>query len=194
LFGAKQIEWRQFDELNREDFDCPWVPVLRPAREKKPDIYLKGCGKYKEYEFRLFKFLEYYELKGGEAFLEYEGECCGVKNVSGKGKTYLFGTNFCTSLQLNDKKTTEMIDYIMEESGIARNYVGNLMIKELDSNSYKILLIINPSDKTVEEEIKIHDQFKMYDIYIDKTIKLLPNNKLKVSLDAEDSNCIILKK
>lgn len=194
LFGAKQIEWRQFDELNREDFDCPWVPVLRPVRERKPDIYLKGCGKYKEYEFRLFKFLESYELKGGESFLEYDGESCGVKNTFGKGRTYLFGTNFCSALQINDKRTIEMMDHIFEEIGVSRNFVNNLMIKEIGSNDYEILLIINPTDKKIEEELEIPYQFKIYDIYINETIKLLPDNKLKVSLVPEDSNCIILKK
>lgn len=195
LFGAKHLEFRRFDELNREGYIDNWATkFLRPEIGRKPDVFLNGYGNYKNHKVKVSKFLETYKIKSGEVFLRYKDECCGVKNFFGKGKTFLFGTNLCSSFLLEDKNTSKLMDNIMDEIGIIRNYSNNLMIRELENKNHKVILVSNPKNKKIEGMIDITHKYKIYDVYMSETLKKIKKTKIILSLDAGDSNCIILEK
>ena len=196
IFGATQNDLRYFDNFNREVTAPEFFSKPYKKFEKKPDIILKGSGRFKSDKLKMTMYLESYDLTTAQPIFEYENKIVGVMNHYKEGKTYLMGTSFCQSILYEDTDTENTILKILNDEGFISRKNNGLLIINLNTRDIELksLIIINHTKEKKHSSYEFGSGIDIVDIYDADSHKYkFDDGILSFDLDGEDAMCIIYK-
>ncbi|MBN2073661.1 MAG: beta-galactosidase [Actinobacteria bacterium] len=195
VFGVRKDSLRQFDAQNREEV----ITVFWPEHHNippKPDMYLKGTGKFDSCRVKVDFFLENYLVGTAGTILESDGRVAGTVNSYKGGRAYMIGTMATRLLLFDNPDNTKLFEKILASEGFALNKNNNLIIRNFDraDGSNSVLFVINPSMEEASGSYGFQGGIKIVDYFDDRCIDFnLDGSRLDFRIGPEDGACIIYK-
>ena len=153
LFGVWQ---RSITMVREPDEDVRWMPAERTWGEFLDATALEGTGIMKGQKVPANYYLQTFEPKGSEPFLDYNGAAAGVTRKAGKGTAWLLGTYIGhNGNAYRNEQTPQFVRELMKQCGVRRQNEGELLVQKRVGEEREAWALTNPTDHDVTEMVTV---------------------------------------
>lgn len=190
LFGVKQ---KSFTMVREPSGGQRWTMWERTWGEYLDAAILEGGADLKGYGTMANVYIQTYEPINSKPCLFYRDEVAGTVRKHGKGNAWLFGTYIGhNGTAYRNEHTNNFVKALMEKCGVLPEHKGELLLRRRSVDGKKAIIITNPTDHLVTEQIYVGDGVVTSDLF-DKPVKN-ENQEIRMSLESLQVEIILVHK